>query len=95
MPSWRGRAATRSSASSACSCSACLREMTVCREIYSRPNPELRERGLHYQVQLLRAIKAGDAEKARTIMREHMEEAERYMLARAAMRGRAGRGQGA
>lgn len=72
-----------------------LREMTVCREIYSRPNPELRERGLHYQVQLLRAIKAGDAGKARTIMREHMEEAERYMLARAAMRGPAGRGQGA
>jgi len=69
-----------------------LREMTVCREIYSRPNPELRERGLHYQVQLLRAIKAGDAERARSIMREHMEEAERYMLARAAMRGWPGRG---
>jgi len=68
-----------------------LREMTVCREIYSRPNPELRERGLHYQVLLLRAIKAGDADRARTIMREHMEEAERYMLARAAMRGRVGR----
>ena len=67
-----------------------LRDMTVCREIYSRPNPELRERGLHYQVQLLRAIKAGDAERARSIMREHMEEAERYMLARAAMRGWAG-----
>ncbi len=67
-----------------------LRDMTVCREIYSQPNPDLRERGLHYQVQLLRAIKAGDAEQARTIMREHMVEAERYMLARAAMRGRAG-----
>ncbi len=72
-----------------------LRDMTVCREIYSRPNPELRERGLHYQVQLLRAIKAGDAERARGIMREHMEEAERYMLARAAMRAWAGRRQGA
>jgi DNA-binding FadR family transcriptional regulator len=68
-----------------------LREMTVCREIYSRPNPELRERGLHYQVQLLRAIKAGETDRARTIMREHMEEAERYMLARAAMRPRAPR----
>lgn len=64
-----------------------LREMSVCREIYRRPNPELRERGLHYQVQLLRVIKAGDAERARTIMREHMEEAERYMLSRAEMRG--------
>ena len=71
-----------------------LRDMTVCREIYSRPNPELRERGLHYQVQLLRAIHSGDAERARGIMREHMEEAERYMLASAAMRGWAGRRQG-
>jgi len=72
-----------------------LREMTVCREIYSRPNPELRERGLHYQVQLLRAIKAGDAERTRSIMREHMEEAERYMLTRAVLRGWADRRQGA
>ena len=72
-----------------------LREMAVCREIYSQPNPELRQRGLHYQVQLLRAIKAGDAERARGIMREHMEEAERYMLAHAAMRGWAERRQGA
>ena len=68
-----------------------LREMTVCREIYSRPNPALRQTGLNYQVQLLRAIKAGEAERARTIMRAHMEEAERYMLASAAMRPRAQR----
>ncbi len=64
-----------------------LRDMTVCREIYSQPHPDLRARGVHYQVQLLRAIKAGDAGRAREIMREHMIEAERYMLASAAMRG--------
>lgn len=65
-----------------------LRDMTVCRDIYQQPNPKLRETGLNYQVRLLRAIKAGDAEKARTIMLQHMVEAEKYMLKRAAMRER-------
>lgn len=65
-----------------------LRDMTVCREIYQEPNPELRETGLHYQVRLLRAIKTGDAERAREIMRRHMIEAESYMLERAAVRER-------
>jgi DNA-binding FadR family transcriptional regulator len=66
-----------------------LRDMTECRAIYSEPHPELRETGLHYQVRLLRALKAGDAEKARAIMLEHMTEAEKYMLERAAIRRRA------
>jgi DNA-binding FadR family transcriptional regulator len=65
-----------------------LRDMTVCREIYSEPNPQLRETGLNYQVRLLRAIKAGDAAQAKTIMYEHMLEAEKYMLERAAVRER-------
>jgi len=65
-----------------------LRDMTVCREIYRESNPELRETGLHYQVRLLRSIKAGDAEQARAIMHDHMIEAEKYMLERAAMRER-------
>lgn len=63
-----------------------LRDMTVCREIYRKPNPFLRETGLHYQVQVLRAIKAGDSEKAYQIMSDHMVEAERYMLERATIR---------
>lgn len=63
-----------------------LRDMTVCRAIYQEPNPGLRETGLHYQVQLLRAINAGDAERARAIMHEHMLAAEAYMLERAEMR---------
>lgn len=67
-----------------------LRDMTVCRSIYKEPNPALRATGLHYQVQLLRAIKAGDPELCRMIMRSHMFEAERYMLERAAMRTRNG-----
>lgn len=63
-----------------------LRDMTECREIYRKPNPALRETGLHYQVRLLRAIKQGKAEKAREIMREHMIGAEKYMLKMAAAR---------
>ncbi|MBZ8133178.1 transcriptional regulator [Afifella sp. IM 167] len=70
-----------------------LRDMAVCRDIYRQPNPELRESGLNYQVRLLRAIRAGDAERARTVMREHMAEAEKYMLERAAMSLRRGLGK--
>lgn len=62
-----------------------LREMSEFRAIYSEPNPALRETGLHYQVRLLRAIRAGDAERAREIMFDHMADAEAYMLERAAM----------
>lgn len=65
-----------------------LRDMTVCREIYQEPNPQLRETGLHYQVTLLRAIKAGDADKARKIMFDHMVDAETYMITRADIRNR-------
>ena len=65
-----------------------LRDMTVCREIYQLPNPQLRETGLHYQVRLLRAIRQGKAERARQIMLDHMVEAEKFMLKSAAMRAR-------
>ncbi len=65
-----------------------LRDMAVCRDIYKQHNPELRETGLHYQVSLLRAIKAGDAERAGKLMRDHMIAAEAYMLERAEIRRR-------
>jgi GntR family transcriptional regulator, transcriptional repressor for pyruvate dehydrogenase complex len=64
-----------------------LRDMTVCREIYATPNPQLREVALTYQVRLVRLLRAGDGEAARSLMREHMEEAERYMLERATLKG--------
>ncbi|EIM78218.1 GntR family transcriptional regulator [Nitratireductor aquibiodomus RA22] len=63
-----------------------LRDMTVCRAIYKESNPALREAGLHYQISLMRAIKAGDGERAEKVMRDHMEAAERYMLERAEIR---------
>jgi len=63
-----------------------LQDMTVCREIYRKPNPELREAGLHYQIRLIRAIKQGRKEEAWQIMHDHMIEAEKYMLEMAAVR---------
>jgi DNA-binding FadR family transcriptional regulator len=60
-----------------------LRDMTACREIYGTSNPQLRETALSYQVRLIRLLRSGDAEGARRAMRDHMEEAERYMLERA------------
>ena len=58
-----------------------LRGLTVCRRIYDKPNPELREVGLHYQVRLLKALRAGDSEVARQIMFDHMCVAQDYMTA--------------
>ena len=65
-----------------------LRDMTECRAIYAERNPGLRETGLNYQVALVRALKAGDAERTRMVMAAHMLEAEVYMLERAALRRR-------
>ena len=62
-----------------------LQDKTECREIYAGNTPGLRESGLDYQVRLLRAIKAGNATAARTIMVEHMAEAEAYMCERAVL----------
>jgi DNA-binding FadR family transcriptional regulator len=60
-----------------------LRDITVCREIYDNPNPELRETGLRFQIPLLRLLRKGDADGARKMMLNHMIEAEQYMLKRA------------
>jgi DNA-binding FadR family transcriptional regulator len=57
-----------------------LREMAVCRQIYDIPHPELRDTALHYQIQLMRALKAGDGDAARQIMEEHMIAARDYMV---------------
>ena len=69
-----------------------LRDLTVCRSIYGRSNPRLRETALHYQIRLMRSLKSGDAPMARKVMYEHMVEAERYMAQSAEIRrwGRSG-----
>ncbi|MEO1161031.1 MAG: FCD domain-containing protein [Pseudomonadota bacterium] len=62
-----------------------LKDLAVCRKIYSRPNPELRERGLSYQAQLIEAFEAKDANAARSIMKAHMAAAKRLMEAQEAI----------
>ena len=63
-----------------------LRDKTECRAIYSEPTPwAMRDTGINYQVRLLRALKAGDADLARDLMRAHMTEAEAFMIERAVM----------
>ncbi|MEQ9332550.1 FCD domain-containing protein [Thalassobaculum sp.] len=57
-----------------------LREMAVCRRIYDAPHPELRDTALHYQIHLMRALRASDAGAARTVMAEHMIAARDYMV---------------
>ena len=61
-----------------------LKELTICRRIYDQPNPELRERGVSYQEQLIEALCARDAETARAVMQAHMRAAQRMMLAQEA-----------
>jgi len=56
-----------------------LKDLAVCRRIYRNPNPELRERGYSYQGQLIEAMRAGDPEAARSIMKAHMVAARRLM----------------
>jgi len=57
-----------------------LKDLAVCKKIYRRSNPELRERGLSYQGLLIEAFGAGDVEGARSIMHAHMIAARRLML---------------
>ena len=58
-----------------------LRSLSICRRIYDKPNPKLRESGLNYQVRLLSAFRDGDADAAREVMYQHMCSAQRYMEA--------------
>lgn len=61
-----------------------LKDLAVCKRIYDEPNPELRERGVSYQEQLIEAFETRDAESARAIMEVHMRAAQRMMLQREA-----------
>jgi ABC-type oligopeptide transport system ATPase subunit len=51
------------------------------RRIYDKPNPQLRESGLSYQVRLLSAFNDQDADLAREVMYQHMCAAHEYMEA--------------
>lgn len=57
-----------------------LSDLTVYRELYSPPNAELWRRGRSYQLELLSALRSGDASRARSVMRAHMETAHKLMV---------------
>ncbi|MBO9456431.1 FadR family transcriptional regulator [Paracoccus sp. R12_1] len=52
-----------------------LADLTVYRRLYSRPNLELWQRGRDHQKDLVKALRAGDADRARAVMAEHMQTA--------------------
>ena len=56
-----------------------LTDLTVYKRLYSEPNHELWREGRCHQLDLLGALRAGDADKAREIMRDHMQMARRLM----------------
>ncbi|MFD0981641.1 FadR/GntR family transcriptional regulator [Tropicimonas aquimaris] len=56
-----------------------LKELTICRKIYSREIPGFRESGRDYQSRLLQALRAGDAGAAKAIMRAHLNTAQDIM----------------
>lgn len=62
-----------------------LKDLAVCRKIYQRPNPELRERGHSYQAQLIEAFYARDGDAAHSIMKAHMISAKSLMEAQEAI----------
>jgi len=56
-----------------------LSDLTVYRRLYAPPNLKLREEGHRHHEELIGHLRAGRAEEARAIMREHMEIAARHM----------------
>lgn len=52
-----------------------LSDLTVYRRLYSPPNLELWKQGRDHQQRLVRALREGDADLARSIMTDHMETA--------------------
>ncbi len=56
-----------------------LSDLTVSRELYAPVNPELRRKGHAYQVELVAALRQGNKDPARQIMRAHMETAQALM----------------
>jgi DNA-binding FadR family transcriptional regulator len=56
-----------------------LTDLTVYRRLYSPPNIELWKQGRDHQQQLIAALRNGEAEKARSIMSDHMQMAWKLM----------------
>ena len=56
-----------------------LTDLTVFRKLYSEPNRQLWEQGRTHQLDLISALRAGDANRARAVMRAHLQLARRLM----------------
>jgi len=61
-----------------------LTEMTVYRRLYDPPNVELWSKGRAFQLELIEALRDGDAGQARRIMADHMATAQALMEAQEA-----------
>lgn len=56
-----------------------LSDLTVYRKLYEPPNLELWQRGAAFHLELIHALRVGDADTARLVMRDHMETAQKLM----------------
>jgi len=56
-----------------------LTELTVFKQLYAEPNHKLWREGRDHQSDLIDALRDGDADRARRVMRDHMELARRLM----------------
>lgn len=61
-----------------------LTDLTVYKQLYATPNHELWRTGRQHQIDLISALRRGDADSARDIMRSHMEMARAQMDAQEA-----------
>ena len=61
-----------------------LTDLTVYKRLYKTPNHDLWQQGRDHQVDLIEALRQGDADRAREVMRSHMEMARRLMEAQEA-----------
>lgn len=57
-----------------------LTDLTVYRRLYEPPNVELWKRGRAHQIDLVQALRAGDGDRARSVMASHMTGAENMMI---------------
>ena len=57
-----------------------LKDLAICRDIYVRPEPVLRQSGIRHQRDLIAAMRSKNAEAVKAILTEHMTEAEQHML---------------
>jgi GntR family transcriptional regulator, transcriptional repressor for pyruvate dehydrogenase complex len=56
-----------------------LKEQAVCKDIYLRPEPVERGKGIEFQYRIIEAMRWKDAAQVETMKRQHMQHAEEAM----------------